>query len=250
MIRIVHESEMHDKTAFLTLTYNEQQLPDDGSLDKERLKKFFSDLRNHFREKRLRYFAVGEYGEQLNRPHYHVILFGESFEDKYQWRFDKGYWLYRSPSLEKIWRLGNSEIGTVTHKSAGYCAQYVQKKVNGERALSHYRRTDPETGEQFNVAPEFALMSLRPGIGATWFDTYSSDVFPADSVVIDGREYPPPDYYLDRYAKKDPEAADAIRAKRRQAVKEYDTYDPERLEVKEYIATLKHEAKERSYESL
>ena len=85
-----------------------------------------------------------------------------------------GATLYRSDTLESLWTYGFSSIGDVTFESAAYVARYVMKKVTGDAAESHYTVVDPETGEITVRTPEFNKMSLRPGIGAGWFDKYSS----------------------------------------------------------------------------
>ena len=66
-------------------------------------------------------------------------------------------------------------VGDVSFQSAGYVARYSLKKVNGDLAAAHYRRVDPDTGEVFDLVPEFAHMSLKPGIGASWFDRFYGD---------------------------------------------------------------------------
>lgn len=38
-------------------------------------------------------------------------------------------------------------------------------------------------------------MSLKPGIGAVWFQKYYTDVYPSDSVIVRGRPCKPPRYY-------------------------------------------------------
>lgn len=97
--------------------------------------------------------------------------------------------MYRSAELEKLWTFGNAEIGTVTMQSAGYCARYALKKVNGGGAKAHY-------GDR---APEFCRMSLKPGIGAKYFERYGDEVFPDDFVVADGVKVPVPRYYEKLY---------------------------------------------------
>lgn len=93
-IRCVHEAQMHDDNAFITLTYSQENIPKDRSIHKEELQKFFKRLRKNTNVK-LRYFACGEYGKQKNRPHYHAIIFGYSFPDKTLYSKRKGNLYYR-----------------------------------------------------------------------------------------------------------------------------------------------------------
>ena len=61
---------------FLTLTYNDDNLPSDVGLHKDDLQRFFKRLRKALDTKKIRYFACGEYGDTTSRPHYHAIVFG------------------------------------------------------------------------------------------------------------------------------------------------------------------------------
>lgn len=200
--RIHHEAQLHQASCFLTLTFSDEHLPPDLSVSTRDLQLFMKRLRKKLGHGRVRYFGCGEYGEQLRRPHYHLILFGYDFPDRRPWRKTKsGFVVARSAELETVWPFGHAEIGTVTTESAGYVARYVTKKVSGDDdyARAHYRRekVDPVTGEvyQWQVQKEFIVMSTRPGIGAAWFDKFATDAFPSDFVVIEGRKTRVPRYY-------------------------------------------------------
>lgn len=206
-LRCVHESQMHEQNCMLNLTYNDENIPWRGMLDHKHFQDFMKRLRFHHRKK-IRYYMCGEYGDLNGRPHFHACLFGTDFADKYQWRKNhQGDWLYRSPQLEQLWKLGNAEIGAVTLQSAGYIARYVLKKMTGEKALDHYARTDPASGELYSLPPEYNRMSLRPGIGATWFEQYGhTDVYNSEKsyVVHEGRKHQPPRYYHQLLERKNP----------------------------------------------
>ena len=85
-VRCLHESNMFDQNCFITLTYNFENLPKDGSLSVDVVQKFFKRLRKKFPDRKIRYFLCGEYGDMLSRPHYHACLFGFDFDDKYLFR--------------------------------------------------------------------------------------------------------------------------------------------------------------------
>ena len=194
-VRIMHERQMHDSAWFITLTYDEESLPDNGSLCAEDLQKFFKAVRRDYPAGTVRYFACGEYGDESQRPHYHAVLYGVDFLDRYFLRCDNGYNVWRSAHLEHYWDNGFSEFGTVTPKSASYVAGYVKKKVAKRVNPDAYLRVDVDTGELFDVEPEFNRMSLRPAIGRSWIERYWQDVYPRDYVVVDGKEFKPPRYY-------------------------------------------------------
>lgn len=145
---------------------------------------------------KFKYFACGEYGEQLNRPHYHAILFGLDFEDKEPIKVtDQGNTLFRSPTLEKYWPFGHASIGAVTFESAAYVARYCTKKINGPLADEHYQRVDTTTGEVHQVHPEFMRCSLKPAIGSDWFKQFKPDTHKG-FLTLEGRKVPLPKYYL------------------------------------------------------
>lgn len=80
VMRLKLESLAHSHIAFVTLTYDSEHVPSDYSLNPNHLTLFLKRLRRslsyHGFKDRIRYYAVGEYGEKRQRPHYHLILFG------------------------------------------------------------------------------------------------------------------------------------------------------------------------------
>ena len=195
---------MHEDNCFITLTYNQENLPHDGSLDKTHFQKFMKKLRKQADHK-IRYYQCGEYGENLQRPHYHACLFGHDFNDKTLFQNKNGHDLYTSQQLDKTWNKGFSTIGTMTFETAAYCARYAMKKITGDDAHAHYQTLNIETGEIFQIQTEYTTMSLRPGLGRTWYNKYKTDLFPEDECIIDGRTMKPPRYYANLYEKEEPE---------------------------------------------
>ncbi|WNK14885.1 MAG: replication initiator protein [Microvirus sp.] len=212
--RITHEAQLHSVTSFVTLTYDTEHLPPGGSLRPRDFVLFMKRLRKNLGS-RIRFFHCGEYGDDDGRPHYHAIFFGYMPGDLEIWTQKKGHELFTSASLDKIWGHGQCFIGQVTHKSAAYVAKYTLKKITGDIADTHYRRIDPETGETFQLHPEYATMSRRPGIGSDWFTQYRNDVYPRDYVVAQGKITGKPPAFYDRILKRDsPELHDRLKAMR------------------------------------
>lgn len=194
--RLVHEAALHEHSAFLTLTYSDECLPDDYSVNKRDLQLFMKRLRKALEPKKVRYYACGEYGDKKYRPHYHMVLFGYWPDDCYEWRVTSGgHKYYRSTKIEDLWGMGHVELGDVSVGNSEYVARYVLKKISGSPAGQHYQRVHPLTGEIVQVKPEFAVMSNKPGIGAGWFEKFEGDCFPSDFVVIEGQQRPVPKYY-------------------------------------------------------
>ncbi|AXH77939.1 MAG: putative replication initiation protein [Microviridae sp.] len=197
-IRCHHEAQMHESAVFLTLTYRDEDLPDDNSVCVNVSQKFMQDLRNALRARgiKVRFLMCGEYGSKKGRAHYHVIVFGYSFPDRVLDRYtNRGDPLYRSAELDGIWPYGFASIGEVSYESARYTASYAMKQYRGEGAEEHYDRQHPFTGEFHRVSPEFATMSRMPGIGQSWLAKYKSDVYPDDFVLVGGRKLKPPRFY-------------------------------------------------------
>jgi len=204
-IRCVHEASLHTQNCFLTLTYNKEHLPPDGNLDYTHFQNFMKYLRKEYGEN-IRFFMCGEYGEQFSRPHYHACIFNHDFEDKKHWKTRRGNKIYRSDSLERLWKKGFSEIGTISMQSAAYTARYILKKITGEAAEKHYEKINLQTGEITQRVPEFAKMSLRPGIGKGWLESNYSDVYADDYVtLLNGMKTKPPRYYDKLYEEIDEE---------------------------------------------
>lgn len=242
-IRCQHEVSLHQKNCFITLTFNNHHLPADRSLDVRYFQKFMKRLRKRFGAN-IRFYHCGEYGDKYGRPHYHALLFNFDFPDKYIWRrTSQGHLCWRSPALEELWPFGNSEIGEANFQTAAYVARYIMKKINGKRAEEHYEYMDPSTGQIFKLKPEYTTMSRRPGIGKKWLDKFSSDVYPGDFVVINGKKMRPPKYYDKQFEISDPSTMEEIKWIRSENAKKYlDDNSKERLAVKEQVqlSKLKH----------
>lgn len=231
-VRCLHEAQMHDRNCFITLTYDDDHLPASRSVDVRDWQLFAKRLRKE--RGKFRFFHCGEYGDATSRPHYHACVFGMDFaEDRVLYRRTP-HKLWTSPALTAIWGKGHSIIGALTFDTAAYVARYIMKKRTGAGSTEHYAYVDQETGERHERRPEYTTMSRRPGLGASWLERYSSDVYPNDFVVTNGRPARPPRYYDDRLELTDPELVEEIKFDRaRKAEKHAHNNTPERLAVRE-----------------
>lgn len=231
---------MHERSCFITLTYDDAHLPPGLTLVKRDWQLFMKRLRERMGVP-IRFFMCGEYGELRGRPHYHALLFGVDFEDKRPWsKSESGETLFRSATLETVWQLGFCLIGSVTFQSAAYVARYVMKKELGSSAGSHRSILDVTTGEIVTRAHEFSLRSLKPGIGRSWLNKFSADVFPHGSVVVRGSETTVPRYYLKIFSLQDPKGFEDLRKRRLEAADaRFDDNGPGRLRVKELVLRAK-----------
>lgn len=242
-IRCYHEASLHSESCVLTLTFAK----DPGTVRKKDLQLFFKRMRKHGLS--FRYFAVGEYGENFTRPHYHVILFGKDFrEDRYPWkRSKKGILLYRSPTIEKHWTLGHSDVSDMSMEAAGYCARYTMKKIQGDLADEHYVREFH--GVEIPVNPEFMVCSKNPALGLGWIQKYWDEVFPLDHVIYKGKECPVPRYYFRWLLANQPKVAEQVMLKRQQHYEEMEYETGLRLMQAAKARDLKTKRLARNFES-
>ncbi|WNK12846.1 MAG: replication initiator protein [Microvirus sp.] len=246
-IRCMHESSLHQANCFLTLTYDPEHLPVNGSLNGKHLSNFIKRLRQTVKRKYgqadpISYFACGEYGDELARPHYHAIIFNFDPPDKRFWKNTKGgHSLFTSAELDKVWGFGAVYVGSVSFDSAAYISRYCLKKITGDAAADHYQ----------GKTPEFLRMSLRPAIGKRWINKWNPETYPSDTVIMDGREHKPPRYYDKQLRRNERDKHDDIKKARvRRALKpeNYQNSTPERLAVRETVATAKTQLRTRNLE--
>lgn len=276
-MRCMHEASLYEENCFITLTYNDENVPEDMSLNKKVWQDFMRNFRQKIRRderreynelkqkypnipplepRKIRFYMCGEYGEDqdlleqgiqaIGRPHFHACIFNYDFlpqepkdREKLLIRDDGKTKLYRSPLLEKLWPYGYSSVGEVNYETAAYTARYIMKKINGEMAYDHYQRLDENTGEVNLVEPEFTLMSRRPGIGGGWFEKYKNDL-KKDFITVNGHKQRPAKYYDKLFEKFDEDHYKTIKEKRLESIDLMDPeLTPERLHVKETIKAKK-----------
>jgi len=215
-VRCMHEAQLHNDNCFITLTYDGDNLPSDGSLNVRHFQLFMKRLRKHFSDKIVRFYHCGEYGDTFRRPHYHACLFGIDFSDKTLFKSGE-YNLYVSDTLTDLWGLGFCTIGELTFDSAAYVARYVVKKFKSssdEAKRHHYSVVDKTTGEINFLKPEYVTMSRRPGIAADFVRKYQSDIYAYDSVIANGVRMRPPRFYDTLFEQQFPDAFTLIKSAR------------------------------------
>lgn len=215
-VRITHEAQLYDSNWFATFTYNDEFLPKSGSLEYLDFQLFMKRLRRKMRGQRpgpegnypLRFFCAGEYGGRTGRPHFHAILFNARFGDEKPLMNGR----FRSTFLESIWSInkrpmGNVVLEDVNVRTAAYVAGYTLAKAYQNRGYTLGRKKRQRfeekisriTGEVQTRRVAFAAMSLRPGIGATWYNDFKADLFPADFAVSEGKRSKVPRYYWEKF---------------------------------------------------
>ena len=83
---------------------------------------FFKRLRKSLKGDKIKYYCVGEYGEQWRpitpkgRPHYHALIFYRGNRD----------WFDIQLLIKKIWSAGIAQVGQITG-AQGYVTKYILK---------------------------------------------------------------------------------------------------------------------------
>ena len=162
-----------DSAYFITLTYNDESLPrtKEGypTLLKKHVQDYIKRLRNahvaylkkeqrkvhdefKITGKKIRYYAVGEYGSQTRRPHYHLLLFNYDIDNTNQF-------IAKWKNTETAQSYGHVDVGNVTAASINYVTKYMFKGFN--------KKTDKRQSP-------FSLMSKKPIIGHDYLVNYGS----------------------------------------------------------------------------
>lgn len=167
----MHELDYWDHASFITLTYRDEDLPANASLDKPELQRFLKRLRKSLENRPIKYYASGEYGENTQRPHYHAIIFGLA------------PLLGDQALIERAWPHGNVFTGSVTYNSARYVAGYIGKKKYGELAEKEY-------GDR---KPPFQIQSR--GIGERFLQDNKERILEDLELTLYGKQCGIPRYY-------------------------------------------------------
>ncbi len=266
-IRIIHEAYLHldqQGNSWLTLTYRdasectEQQrknghhIPADYSLRPSHVSKFIRALRKQNLGHKIRYFYCGEYGDENQRPHYHMCLFNHQFNDQTLFEDNEGLYTYTSPELENLWPYGFSTVAELNFETASYTAGYAAKKITGKKAIEHYLRCD-EHGEAYWLLPEFIRMSTGRkapcGLGAGYYAKFKTDIFPSDETPVPGKGVVQlvPRYYTNILASEDPETRELVRDLRHKFITSHAAdFTPERLRSKYINARAKQNRLQRN----
>lgn len=272
-VRCVHESQMHEDNCFLTLTYDDAHLPENGSLRPRDFVLFMKRLRERIAPCQVKFFHCGEYGDKGGRPHDHVLIFGWRPPDLVFHTMRNGNPVYLSSLVAELWRQGIIEVGDVTFQSAAYCARYVLKKWSADNlteedlyeAMRKYDEAkkcggydtaprermlaDVKASVYQGRLPEYVSMSRRPGIGSTWFDRFKSDVYPHGFVVLpSGKKAKVPKFYENKFSIDEPVKLAMIKGEGLIKAQACPDNSPARLSVREVVKKLTIQQLRRGYE--
>lgn len=226
--RIVLESKCYEKNKnwFITLTYNDENVPISNYVDTETgdiihgltlykrdLQLFMKRLRKNYSKSLIRFYACGEYGSQGKRPHYHLCLFNFTFETEELKKHsinNQGDPIFTHEKIEEIWGKGFITIAPLNWETAAYTARYVMKKQYGKLAEDYYTSQ--------GKIPEFVQMSLHPGIGRPYYDKFKEKIYELDEVTIPRKsgaiKSKPPEYFDKLLEAENPDLMEKVKRKR------------------------------------
>lgn len=141
--RLMLEHSVHECSAFVTLTYNDEWLPEGGNLVPEDMSGYIKRLRKRLHPVSIRFFGCGEYGPTSYRPHYHIACFNiDGLRDE--------------SAIRDAWQdRGFVDVGELNEASIKYMTGYIMKgwTFDGAKKLNGRHK-------------EFMRCSRRPGIGS------------------------------------------------------------------------------------
>lgn len=199
-MRLLMELKTSDCASFVTLTYNNENLPEDRSLHKEDVSDFNKAFRQRFNEKKIKFFACGEYGdnperltffgddvdsELIKRPHYHSIMFNvDNSLSTREMLFDSWNKCDSWKFFGKTWF---KTVGDVTPDSCQYVSGYCQKKLFGDKADEEYQ----------GKLPPFQLQSQM--IGETYFLQHIEQYLKDGCIYFNSKYHPIPDTWKKKF---------------------------------------------------
>jgi hypothetical protein len=198
IFRLQKEYERASTGVFLTATYQAENISfsQNGlpTLQYEDHQNFVKRLRitakRKFNVDNIKYYAVGEYGSNFARPHWHYILFNcprEILETIYSRDMQRSV----SPWMEELWQKGHCDMGSVTVRSMAYVTGYVQKSIGNSRERQ---------SKNDDRSPERAFMSK--GLGENYLTPEIVGYYKKQKIpyllVEDGKRITMPRYYKEK----------------------------------------------------
>lgn len=195
--RAYHEHLYHKESTFITLTYDDNKLPDgydlNEGLNHEHFQRFMKRLRNHIKRNekssvKIKYLMCGEYGSKLGRPHFHAIIYGwtpKDSESKGTQTDDETGAIHKritSKTMEKLWPHGFHTLGAVTIQTAKYIAKYAAKgKLNNPKETNYSEKVDSKQERYGEKRLEYIACSH--GLGKQWALDNKESILANDRIV-------------------------------------------------------------------
>ena len=176
-------------SSFVALTYDDYHLNYNRgyyspTLKREDLHKFVDNLRHYVSKHadnspgattHFKVFAVGEYGGEKGRPHYHVLIMGLSPQ-------------YCAGIIPKLWKKGHCRVDPMFRGSVSYVLKYMSKQQNKQYNKLHFTA--------FGLDKPF--ISASPGIGSVWYLSHAEEILKTGYISDGGKCVPVPTYWKNK----------------------------------------------------
>lgn len=163
--RLYHEMGYHYDAKFVTLTYECNPV----TVNPKNLQDFVKRFRKNSGQK-IKYYAVGEYGDETGRPHYHLIIYSDG--------------LIRDVDIRKSWGLGLTSTEECCRETIQYVAGYIEKKLIGKDA-DEYKKN--------GLCPPFSRQSQ--GLGKAFCLDNAKQIRDNLKITLNGNNVGIPRYY-------------------------------------------------------
>lgn len=151
-------------TLFLTLTYSEESIPADGKLCKPHLQKYFKRLA-HYED--IKYYAIGEYGTNTLRPHYHAVVFFYSVNDMHNL-------LEYYTLCSQLWPFGFVAPARITYRRLNYVLHYHTRPKQPAEGLETWQIFSKKLGLHF-LTPEMIYYMVNTK--STTIKDYNGNIY-------------------------------------------------------------------------
>ncbi len=180
-LRNMHEASLWLNNIFITLTYDNEHLPEHGTLVKKDFQNFIKRLRKQLKGHKIKYYACGEYGSITIRPHYHFIMFNLPIQ-----------WIQDPEIVAQVWTHGHVRVDPCNTGTIRYVTGYV---ISG--------KTEPLTDCDDRL-PNFSIMSKH--LGSNYLSPavikFHKERLEAHITLPGGFKTSMPRYYADRIFNK------------------------------------------------
>ncbi|UPW41293.1 replication initiator protein [Sigmofec virus UA08Rod_4343] len=190
----------NSRSAFVALTYDDFHMPygSDGlrpSLNRNDVHKFLDALRHKVKyllknvdenaknvigkgiSANFKYFCVGEYGSDNNRPHYHIIFFGLDFQQA-------------EKLIKTSWKKGFADVKPLKTGGIRYVLKYIDKGLSAGRVRTMMY-------DRFCI--ERPKIMASKGIGVDYFLENIDTIRKTGCVKVGAKYVNIPVYYRNKY---------------------------------------------------
>lgn len=215
-LRLTTEYIKYRNNCVLTLTYDNEHLPEDGLINYRDVQLFLKRLRKKLgKDHKIKFACCSEYGSLKLRPHYHIIIFNWFPSDvdlRYPYKVTKKRSkLYKSKICNNLWSNGFVDVGLVDYHTARYVTQYCVKKCI-HKDFEGYK-------EKNKLKREKLVCSV--GTGYDYFIQNFKTIFNSCFCQLGGLAYPIPKYFKNKCKEMFPEIYDNYKCIIRDRLKDF-----------------------------